>query len=274
MNWFTHFDYLAPGDLNAQELVTEGVEVVSIHSIDHPYFERAFQGLWNEFGEKAEVESREILQKRLTWQGNPKADHQRYFYQLLWIHKEGVPMGVRDHTVIFNPSHQRVTVHLSHNLIFPDFRRSGLARWMRAWPLVFAHECMKRWGVDRPVTLVAEMEPIIDNAPDRLPRLISVEKAGFLKVSGGGYYQPDFRSFDQIDLDGGAKPLPMSLILRRVGNEEERVISGQELHEVVSSLYGMYGEGFRKKDMDVALKMCTKITPHDPYELIPPSSPS
>ncbi|MES2307372.1 MAG: hypothetical protein V4507_00785 [Verrucomicrobiota bacterium] len=249
-DWFSHPEFLAPGDAKSVDFHSDNVTVTSIDSVTHPFFDKAFEALWKEFGSKAEIEGKEILEKRLQWLGKKQTNGYHFQYQLLWIEKEGVPMGVRDHTAIYHPLHQRLTVHLSHNLIFPDFRRSGFAGWMRAWPLIFAKCCMEMWKINLPVTLVAEMEPFRPEYPDRLPRLISAERAGFLKVSDIDYLQPDFRSPAEIDRGGESKALPMSLILRRVNQESRRFISGRELSELVDDLYQMYGAGFRPHEME------------------------
>jgi hypothetical protein len=273
--WFSYYYALAPGDRSSTTFSAEGVEVTSIDSVDHPLFEKAFSALWSEFGEKAEIEQKEVIERRLKWQGKSMSSFQRYWYQLLWIEKEGVPLGVRDHTVIFHPDQKKTLVHLSHNLLFPDSRRSGLAGWMRAWPLVFARECQREWGVDTPITLVAEMEPLIPDAPDRLPRLLSVEKAGFLKVKGFDYLQPDFRSPQVIDRAGeSSSPLAMSLIIRRVSDEKEERISGGELHEMVSALYAMYAVGFRQKEMELPWKRVESINMNCDYSLVKPTDSS
>jgi hypothetical protein len=87
--------------------------------------------------------------------------------------------------------------------------------------------------------------------PNGFIRLKAYEKAGFKKVDTTmvKYFQPDFRPPAEIDASGGPRPLPFSLILRRVGREHEQVIRGAELRAIVDSLYGMYGAGFREQDM-------------------------
>ncbi len=269
--WFSSFDCLAPGDQKSREFEGEGVEVTSIESSDHPLFERAFAALWREFGEKAEIEQRSVIQSRLEWRGREFSSGTRYFYQLLWIEKEGIPLGVRDHTVIAHSDHHRVIVHLSHNLLFPESRRTGLAGWMRAWPLVFAKRCQKEWGIDLPISLVAEMEPIQVDCPERLPRLISVERAGFLKIGEWNYLQPDFRDPVEIDSLGGAAPLEMSLVIRRVGEEGIEMISGEELHGLARSLYRMYGSGFREQEMRGPWERVSAIDAQKCYPLVKPT---
>jgi len=142
---------------------------------------------------------------------------------------------------------------LSHLLITPRFRGSGLAGWMRALPIYTARECLKRSAqANRLINLVAEMEPADPTQPGRFGRLIAYEKVGFRKIDPCRvhYLQPDFRPPAGIDAAGGvACPVPLSLVTRRVKREEESVITGREVRTVVESLYTMYQQSFRPADM-------------------------
>jgi hypothetical protein len=141
--------------------------------------------------------------------------------------------------------------------VFVDtaWRRTGLAGWLRAWPLQTARACLASAGfpVTSPITLVAEMEHPDPKIAERLPRLKAYGKAGFKKADPAmvNYFQPDFRSPMEIDRGGGPRPLPFGLVLRRVGREQEPVIGGAEVREIVECLYTMYGDGFRERDMAV-----------------------
>ena len=64
-----------------------------------------------------------------------------------------------------------------------------------------------------------------------------------------GYLQPDFRTPDEIDLSGGPRPLSLALVVRRVGKEKERTLSGAEALDIAQALYRMYGASFRQRDM-------------------------
>jgi hypothetical protein len=166
-------------------------------------------------------------------------------------------------------------VFLSHNLVAPAFRRSGLAGWMRAFPVQTARACLAAAGLpaDGPVTLAAEMEPLVPDSPDDvLVRLKAYEKAGFRKVGQIAYEQPDFRPPDVIDATGGPRPLPMSLIVRRVGREHETTITGGEVRDVVESLYHMYGRAFRAQDMAGVYERLKAYPPRD--AVVPLVSPT
>jgi hypothetical protein len=144
-------------------------------------------------------------------------------------------------------------VHLSHAVIEPASRRTGLAGWLRAWPLQTARATLVAAGlpVTAPITLVAEMEHPDPRAANRMIRLKAYEKAGFQKVDPSvvHYLQPDFRPPEIIDASGGPRPLPFSLIIRRVGRESERLISGADVRKIVECLYTLYGTSFRDREM-------------------------
>jgi len=248
---------LAPGDSKSLELDYRGFEVTRVGSSQDPFFALAYERLWDEFGSLQEMESREVIERRLAWQ--PAREHGDCWlrYDLVLVRREGRFVAVRDHTAVVTNKlgTPQAVVHLSHVLVDPAWRRTGLAGWLRAWPIQTARACLVAAGcsANSHITLVAEMEHPDPQAPNRLIRLAAYEKSGFKKVDPAAvnYFQPDFRPPAQIDATGGPKPLPFGLILRRVGREEERVIRGAELRQVVECLYRMYGAGFREQDMEV-----------------------
>ena len=229
---------LAPGDAKSATLDLSAFEIHRIRALDDPHFEQAYAPLWAEFGWKNEMERRETLALRFA--GAPAMR-----YELVLVKKDGVFAAVRDHTVI--AAEGETVVHLSHNLVAPDFRRGGLAGWLRALPIAMARE----FAPDMPITLVAEME--YDDAADdaRAIRLRAYEKGGFRKVDPRvvHFHQPDFRTPAEIDARGGARPLPFQLCIRRVGEEGAESITGAHLRRIVAALYRIYGPQFRPEDM-------------------------
>jgi len=253
---------LCPGDARSADLDLAAFDVRRIRAADDPYFERAYGYLWDEFGARHEMERVETLEARFRLAPE-------MIYEMVLVEKEGVFAAARDHTVI--PCEGATVVHLSHNLVAPDFRRSGLAGWMRAFPVLSAREC--RPGA--PITLAAEMEYDDGRDSQRAVRLRAYERAGFLKVdpSRVDYHQPDFRSPEEIDGAGGPRPVRFQLLLRRVGREGDSTISGRRLKEIVAALYRMYGAQFRPRDM-AHPKLDVSKYPGDEERiaLVPPSS--
>lgn len=234
---------LAPGDAKSASLDLACFQIDRIRSIDDPLFEAAYEKLWAEFGEKGEMESRETLACR--FQLGPAM-----LYEIVFVRCEGEFAAVRDHTAIL--AGDRVVVHLSHNLIAANWRRTGLAGWMRTFPLGTGRECALANGFSTTpgMVLAAEMEYAAGNDPQQAIRLRAYEKAGFLKVDPRvfKYHQPDFRAPAEIDVIGGARPLSLQLLLRFPENAGE-TISGQTLRQIVMALYRMYGAQFRPEDM-------------------------
>ena len=252
---------LAPGDVRSASLDVEAYEHHSIRSISDPWFEPAYRALWDEFGAKGEMELRDTLEARFKLV--PAMS-----YEMVLVRKDNEVAAVRDHTII--PSAGEVVVHLSHNLVMPKHRRSGLAGWMRALPVVSARQL----SPGDFVTLAGEMEYDDKRDPDRAIRLLAYEKAGFLKVDPAAvkYFQPDFRDPAVIDAGGGARPLPFQLIVRRVGREDERSVSGYEVRRIVQAIYRMYGAQFRPQDMaHPSLSLANYPGNDEAVSLVPPT---
>jgi GNAT superfamily N-acetyltransferase len=269
---------LAPGDAKARELDPSAFDVARICSIDDPLFSLAYERLWTEFGPRHEMEGREVITRRLGWHPGVMAGNSWMRYEIIVVRRLGQIAAVRDHTAVAASEcgAARAIVHLSHVLVDAAWRRTGLAGWLRAWPIQTARACLAAAGFSMaaPITLVAEMEHADPRFPDRLIRLGAYEKAGFKKVDPAvvNYFQPDFRPPEEIDAGGGPRPLPFGLILRRVGREQEQVIRGGETREIVECLYRMYATGFRDQDMAVA-RSSLRGYPGEEREvpLIPPS---
>lgn len=247
-------DDLAPGDRRSLETDWRGFELHRIHSEKDPRFTAAFDALREEFGEKDELEQPEILAARLGWNPNSAHDGCSFLYELQLITLGEAFVGVRDHTAIVRPGCKAAVVHMSHNLVAPAFRRTGIAGWLRALPVQGARRCLSAAGAptSAPICMVGEMEPADPEDAPRMIRLGAYEKAGYKKVDPGAvaYLQPDFRPPETIDSGGGPRPLRLDLLLRFVGAEERDSIPSGELHAILTSLYRMYAMSFRKEDME------------------------
>ncbi len=248
-------DDLAPADLRSADFDWTGYTVSFIDCMEHPRFEMGYQALWDEFGDKNEMEQRPVIGQRMKWNPASPANGHALLYEMVVITHDEKLAAVRDHTAIVDLEHpdEPVTVHLSHLLITPRYRGSGLTGWMRALPIQTARECLARaQQKPRPINLVAEMEHADPASIDRQRRLAAYEKVGFLKVDPRivNYLQPDFRTPQQIDTAGnGPQSVPLSLILRQVKREDQLTITGHEVKSIVESLYTMYGQSFRPQDM-------------------------
>jgi hypothetical protein len=189
--------------------------------------------------------------------------------------EDGQIAAVRDHTAIWMDG--EVVVHLSHVLVTAPWRRSGLAGWMRAVPILVAREVAERHGnPSAPITLVGEMEYDDGSDEQRAIRLKAYERAGYSKVEPGfaRYHQPDFRAHSVIDSSGGPSPLPFQLIVRQVGREGDRLVPAERVKHWVRALYSMYGAQFRSSDM-AHRRLCLDHYDEDPraaIALLPPTA--
>ncbi len=273
--WMNPAD-LAPGDAKSLERDWSDITLRRIESGEDPHFAEAFDALWQEFGEADEVEQAPILAERLRWTGHEVREGCALRYRMMLLTAHGRFAAVRDHTAIVQPGHPAATVHLSHNLVAPEWRRSGLAGWLRALPIQTARKCLEAQNLpaNSPITLVGEMEHPDPSDPPSIIRLKAYEHAGYLKVDPARvpYLQPDFRSPEEIDASGGTQPLSMALVIRRVGREMETSLPGAEVRRIVLDLYRMYAAGFRPSDMESLFASLKNYPPDDEsIALLPPA---
>lgn len=268
---------LSAGDLRFAGFDWTGFAVNFVESVDDPRFEAGYQALWDEFGHKNELEPRSVLARRLAWRDHPPQGPYALNYEMIVIHKENELAGVVDHCAIVNRDDPQCTaiVLLSHLLVMPRFRGSGLAGWLRAFPIHAARECLQRiHQPPRPITLMGELEPVCADDITRMRRLAAFQRAGFLKINPRqvSYLQPDFRSPEVIDATGGPAPVPLSLIIRQVGREHESILSAQSVRQIVETLYAMYQLTFRDSDMIPNWQSLKSYPSADrQIELIPPT---
>jgi GNAT superfamily N-acetyltransferase len=272
---------LAPGDRGASGYDWTGKTVHRIRSSDHPWFDRAYEALWGEFGAQAEMEERAVIEGRLAWRPDEPVAGHAFLYELVGIEAGGRLVAVRDHTAILrtdatSETRPGIVVHLSHAWVDPEHRRTGIAAWLRALPLVAARDCAALAGrtVLGSIVLVAEMEPPSADHPARANRLRAYERAGFRMVDPAtvAYLQPDFRSAAEIDATG-LVPVPFVLIVRRVGVEDERSLPAAEVRAIVGALYRMYGQHLRESDMKELLRHRDGLIDGDGrVRLVPPTS--
>ena len=235
-------DLLSPGDQKSAALDPAQFMWSRIRSADDPLFETAYAALWAEFGAAHEMETREVLAARFA---SPAMRS-----EMILARVGETIAAVRDQTVMWFEG--EIMVHLSHLLVAPEWRRSGLAGWMRAVAVLSARAVASVQGKpDANITLVGEMEYDDGSDPRRSVRLLAYERAGFQKIDPRAvrYFQPDFRPHSEIDAQGGARPLPFQVILRRVGRETESTVNGTDVRRIVRALDAMYGAQFRSGDM-------------------------
>ena len=272
-------DDLAPGDRSVAAQDWSDVTVHRVTSASEPDFALAYEQLWGEFGGRGEMETRRVIAERIAWDPARPVGRVALAYELLVLRRKGALAALRDHTAVVrldaggHPQPGPVVVHLSHALVLPAERGSGLAAWLRALPLQTARRAAAAAGCASatPFVLVAEMEPPDPVEPARLVRLRSYARAGFVLVDpvAAPYAQPDFRVL------AGAKPraLPLGLVLRRVGREDEPEMSAAEVAAVVESIYAVYGVHVPALALEPLRAAAARWTARTPtFRLLPPTA--
>jgi GNAT superfamily N-acetyltransferase len=275
-------DDLAPGDRRAAALDWRDVRVRRVRDGDDPDFAAAYERLWAEFGPRGEMETRTVIRERLAW--DPARPHgaTALAYELIIVRRGAEIAALRDHTAVVRleaagrPRPGPVVVHLSHAFVEPAHRGSGLAAWLRALPLATARRCARASGCakGRAIVLVAEMEAPDPDDPERIARLRSYERAGFAKVdpAAAPYSQPDFRP-PEVLASATPRPVPLGLVLRRVGRESELEIPAAELAAIVESVYAVYAVHVPRAALDPLRAAAAAWTArHSTFRLIKPSA--
>lgn len=251
-------EHLAPGDLKSLQGNWSELELHSIRSRKDSLFEVAFGALWEEFGAAGEMEQAGVIAERMKWHPSHMQNGAALLYAMHLMTRNGEFVAVRDHTAILIEGAPGAVVHLSHNLVAPAWRRTGIAGWLRALPVSTALEALALAGqpIEAPITLLGEMEHFNPQCAATEIRLTAYEKAGYKMVdpSRVHYQQPDFRVPEIIDQESGPQPIPLCLMLRRIGKEHENFLSGAEVRHCVNAVYKMYGRVFRECDMRVVFE--------------------
>lgn len=245
---------LAPGDRAEASKDWSDVRVRRVRGVDDPDFAFAYDTLWREFGPRNEMETRAVIRDRLAWDpAQPVASgvHGRaaLAYELLVLRRASGFAALRDHTAVVRLDAERrpvdapVVVHLSHSFVDAAHRGTGLIAWLRSLPLQAARRCARAAGLraDAPCVLVAEMDPANPADAARTARLRSYAKAGFQKVdpAAAPYFQPDFRP-PEVLAGATPQPVPLHLVIRRVGREHEERVPAAEVAAIVASIYAVY----------------------------------
>ncbi|MGD9762911.1 MAG: hypothetical protein AB7V27_04265 [Candidatus Binatia bacterium] len=251
-------------DLYQQDIVemiereTRRYELHSIEHPDHPDFPRAYQILWDAFGPAGEMEPEAAIRRFLLddpFEPLPSKTFIRYFL-LVAKDREGNLRGVRDGSVIYNPSWapDLCTIYLSHIFMLPAARGTVLTYWLRIAPVELALEYLfqlqqrglvalplpdqpgKYFGVQ--LNLAAEMEYFSPDDRLSLQRILFYGRGGFDVIDPRHfpYRQPDFRPAAVIQATCNT-PVPFMLLLRRMGRERQARLPIEEARLTMRLLY-------------------------------------
>jgi hypothetical protein len=275
-------DDLAPGDRAAASRDWSDLGIRRVRDAEDPDFAQAYDRLWREFGPRGEMETRAVIRDRLAWDPSRPIGGAALAYELLVLRRGEAIAALRDHTAVVRldassrPSAGPVVVHLSHAYVEPTHRGGGLVAWLRALPLQTARRCAAAAGSapGTPIVLVAEMEPPDPAQPNALARLRSYERAGFAKLdpAAAPYAQPDFRPPEVL---AGSTPraVPLALVLRRVGREQEDVVPAAEVAAIVEAIYAVYAVHVPAAALDPLRAAASRWTAREPgFRLLPPTA--
>ena len=274
-------DDLAPGDRVEATRDWSDLGVHRVRDASDPDFALAYERLWGEFGERGEMERRRVIEERLAWDPAKPLAGAALAYELLVLRRGGTPAALRDHTAVVRlddsqrPLPGPIVVHLSHAFVEPPQRGSGIAGWLRALPLDTARRCVHATAASpsAPIVLVAEMEPPDPAEPRRMVRLRSYERAGFQKVdpAAAPYAQPDFRP-PELLAGRTPQPVPLCLVLRRVGREHETSMPAEEVAAVVAAIYAVYAVHVPAAALDPLRPAAADWTARErSFRLLPPT---
>lgn len=204
-----------------------------------PVFDEAFGALWDCFGAQGELERRPVLEAWLrepTVRGPLRID----YHLLVWRERaSGALVAIRDAFVGVDRAGGSCVALLSHALVLPGFRRSGVAAVVRTAPATLARQAVAAAGIDAPRVLVAEMEPVDPADAASIVRLLAYGRAGFAVVPPAvlPYCQPDFRALSD---PSDAAPIPMALVVRVVGRESARALPAPLASAIVAQLAAIH----------------------------------
>jgi GNAT superfamily N-acetyltransferase len=274
-------DDLSPGDRFEAARDWSDVHVHRVRDTRDPDFLEAYERLWLEFGSRGEMETRRVITERLAWDPARPIRSAALAYELLLLRRGGSIAALRDHTAVvrLDPRGRPlapVVVHLSHSYVEPSHRGTGLIAWLRALPLQAARRAAQVAGAKEgsPIVLVAEMEPPDPGDAPRIARLRSYERAGFLKIdpAAAPYSQPDFRP-PEVLAGATPRPIPLQLIVRRVGRESEQAMPASEVAAVVDSIYAVYGVHTPPAALDPLRAAAAKwLARERRFQLLPPTT--
>ena len=186
-------------------------------------FWRAYRALDAEFGPRGELE----IPDDLLWEMYERKPDDRWDirYHLLNFYAGDGPnaelAAVRDCYTMAQPKAGIVVVFLSHAIVLPAYRRSGLGPLIRTLPARLGREAAATLGMaGAEILLLAEMDPI---DPGSAPTLIRMKAYGgsgfsFLPPQWLPYAQPDFSNWREARRDPA--PVPLVLVTRWLGREE------------------------------------------------------
>ena len=218
-----------------------------VASAKDPDFEPAYALLDLEFSAKGELETKDAVRGYFA-----RAKGALGYKMVVARDAEGNFAGVRDCHVSVDAAARIFVVFLSHVLVLPAYRRSGLGSLLRHVPVAFGRRAVLESKLAEPVNLIlaAEMEPVAEGATDTLVRLVAYGRAGFKIIDPRHlpYCQPDYREHARIDADR-VRPVPLLAVIRWVDHEAAHEVPCPLAAAFVEHVYRNVAPHCREADM-------------------------
>ncbi len=268
-------------DLYHQDVVemiereTRAFEMREILEPGDPDFPAAYKMLWDAFGADGEIEQRDDIERFLredAFEPTPNGTYIRFFL-IVGRDKEGNILGVRDGSILINPSYDAdlCVVYLAHLYMIPRARGTVLSYELRIAPVEIAIDylrqlhlrgCIKLPAPEQPgrnfgmnITLAAEMEYYWPSDPVSWQRILFYGRGGFdvLNPAHVPYLQPDFRERTGVRVTG-AKPIPLMILVRRMGRERQATMPIEEASAITRLLYDDFACHWKPEELESSLQ--------------------
>lgn len=265
---------LAPGDdpgRAAAAVAGVSLREVTASPADEPAFREAYAALHAVFGPANEIEREEVLER---WLFRPSPGATVRYHLLVAHDAAGRLVAVRDGFTALLRDQRRIVALMSHTLVMPSHRRSGLAAVLRAAPAGFARADAAAQGLpDAERLLVAEMELVEPHLPDTRIRLVAYGRAGFRVVPPAlvPYAQPDFRDLAALGVE--AEPVPLLLLVRQPDDDARATLSRDQLGALFDGLQDIHAPAIHGDQLPRIRARALGASTVDPVPLwTPPAS--
>jgi GNAT superfamily N-acetyltransferase len=220
--------------------------ITPVYGSDDPEFSRGYDALSAVFTPRGELERREVL---VEWLSGPfvapiPRPIEVSYVMLVARDETGAFAGVRDCYVTVDRAASRCVVCLSHVLVMPEHRRSGLASLLRAAPVVLG----RKTGAHK-IFLAAEMEPFDPEDADTWVRLVAYGRSGFAVIPTEvlPYCQPDFS--DPKTRTAPPRPIPLLAVVRRIGHEDQTQAPRELAEHYLTHFFAEYARSCDAREM-------------------------
>jgi hypothetical protein len=221
---------ILPEDFSSHERTERNLDALKRYRIEEitgpgAAFDQAYAALWEEFGLRGELELPEVLLGELK--GRPANKNLQVGYHLMSFFEGKQLVGVRDVFSVLDSERKSCYVLLSHSLVLPPWRRSGVGALIRAAPAAIGRRALAQADYSQgELLLMAEMDPLDPASDPTMIRLLAYGGAGYRVIPPQvlPYVQPDFSGWQRARRD--PHPLPLMIVYRWVGHEQEPALPG------------------------------------------------